>query len=576
MKHTRLITLFALLLGYCVGADALRLRAEPTDELLRLVSDDVTFCIVVQKPREVLNSVWKGPLVESARKSPLGDAIRQAPELEQLRQLEKFLSQQLEIDFEQFFENCFGDAIVLAYRAGPPGQPELERGVILSWVRDPKLLAATMEKVDAAQKQSGELKEIRQLSHLGQKYTRRFKGKGADEFHYIHGSVLAFSSQEAAIHEIIRFDRAAENKSRVPLAARQLEAAGCKDAAAALWINPRSFDAELAAKTRESKGNEATFLNVFNECWKALDSVVLGIHVGQHLEFSLALDVQFERLPAEVRPLLQNEPAASALWASFPRSPLFAVAGRTDLPKLIEAIGAFLSPETQKSVHESLEKTLGPAFGKKFVAKIPELLGPDWGICVSRPGDPKQVFPDVVAAVRLSTDAKNAESVQNLMTGLDSLVTLFRIDYNSKHADSLTKKVLKEKGVEVQYLEAERGWPSGFKPAFGTKDGYLVLASNPQLILAFQVQRSETRNEKDVPLLRASFREWRSFLQERQRSLADFAKAEVQGLAEVEKQAKQLDMLLQFLDRFEIVRKADAPGKVRLSARLHFSLPLMK
>lgn len=545
-----------------------------TEELLRLVPDDVTFCVVVQKPRDVANAVWRGPLLAAIRKGPAGTALRGIPEFEQLRQLEKFLSTQLEIDFSQVFENCFGDALVLAYQAGPPGKPEQERGVILSWVRDPKLLQNTLDKLDAAQKQSGELKEVRKIVHHGQTYLHRTKKNGADEYLYVNGSIFAFSAQEPVLHAIIA--RNTENsKSRLALVSRQLQQSASSEAAAALWINPRSFDGELSLKTKGAQDQDAAFLSTFQSFWRALDSIVVAVHVAKHIELSVALDVKVDQLPKPLRPILHGAKEASSFWTSMPPTPMLAVAGRTDLPRLLDAVSLFLSPAVKKTLQESLTQSLGPAFGRKLLPRIPEIIGPDWGICVSRPVDPKQLCPDVLAAVRVSGKPQDAESVQQLVTGIDAMATLFRFDYNSKHADSLTKKTLRNNGVEVHYLEAERGWPSGFKPAYGLNGNQFLVASRPELITTFRADRTKDSTRGESPLLVVSFREWHAYLKDRQAALIDFAQTEGKRTAPTKPQLEWLGTILTLLDRFEIVQKAGQDGQVRVAARLHFTVPLL-
>jgi hypothetical protein len=444
----------------------------------------------------------------------------------------------------------------------------------MSWVRDRKLLDAVLEKLNAAQRQSGELKEISELTYKGQKYFRRIKNKGADEYMILNGSVLAFSAQESMIHRVLE---RIGNVSGTPsgLVAQRLEKSGCRGATAAIWMNPRSFDAEIAIKSKESKGNEEAFLRPFHEFWLAIDGIVLGLHLQNHIEVSLALDLTPGKLSPAIQSVVLGDDAPSELWNSFPASAMLAVSGRTNFSNLMNLVGGMMSPEAKKALNASIVQSLGPVFGKKFIHQIPSLIGPDWGFCIARPADSKQLFPDVTAAMRVSDAKRDADAVQNLVTGVDSLATMFRLDYNGKHADQLTKKILRQNGEEVHFLEPESTWPSGLMPAYGLKSGYLVVASRPQLVSGFGSPKgADSQATQEFPLLRLSLRECRKYLRDRNEAIVELAKAGGKPADESISQLRNADLVLQFLDRFEIIQRPSSKGSLRLAARLHLAAPL--
>ena len=122
----------AVLWAAAVFALAAPLRAaSPRDELLRFVPEDVGFCFVLQDLRAHAADLADSPFVEQVRQSPIGAALRGSQELKRLDQADKTLRQQLGVGWDQLRDDVFGDAIVFAYRPGPPGKPDQEQGLVL-------------------------------------------------------------------------------------------------------------------------------------------------------------------------------------------------------------------------------------------------------------------------------------------------------------------------------------------------------------------------------------------------------------------------------------------------------------
>src|SRR5262249_29409663 len=113
----------------------------PRENLLQLVPNDVGFCMVVSDLREHSKQLRDAPWVKALRESPLGRKIAQSPEAKKLKELENQLLEKLGVGLDRLRDDILGDAVVFAYWPGPPGKPKEERGVILLWARDPKLLA---------------------------------------------------------------------------------------------------------------------------------------------------------------------------------------------------------------------------------------------------------------------------------------------------------------------------------------------------------------------------------------------------------------------------------------------------
>src|SRR4029079_4282743 len=121
--------------------------AGPEAELLRLTPSDTTFCLVVRDIRGFSANVWDGPFAAAFRKSALGKALAGAPEFAKIELFSQEVPKALQIDWSKIRDDVFGDVVVLSYQNGPPGKPELERGVLLTWARDPKLAARLIERL---------------------------------------------------------------------------------------------------------------------------------------------------------------------------------------------------------------------------------------------------------------------------------------------------------------------------------------------------------------------------------------------------------------------------------------------
>src|SRR5262249_62028025 len=114
----------------------------------------------------------------------------------------RFLENLLGVDAKQLRDDILGDAVVLAYRAGPPDKPQQEQGLLMVRARQAKTLAALVDRLNQVLKESGELKKLEEREHNGVKYFRRIERK-EENFFCLRGPVLIFSGQEAILREAL-------------------------------------------------------------------------------------------------------------------------------------------------------------------------------------------------------------------------------------------------------------------------------------------------------------------------------------------------------------------------------------
>jgi hypothetical protein len=562
-----------------LAALAVPAAAAPRDELLRLVPDDVGFCLLLQDLRGHAAALRDSPFIEQVRASALGEMLRGAKEIKRLDAVEDKLRQHLDIDWTRLREDILGDALVLAYKPGPPGKEDAEQGLVLVRAREAKPLADLVERVNKVQKESGELKELEERDHKGIKYYRRVDRKET-AFYSLRGPVLIYSGQEDMLRQALDRERAAAaTESAVVRALREM---GAEKALFALWVNPRALDAEVDAKgatASEKEPARAAGHKTIADCWKALDAIVVAVHLDRDLAVSVGVRGRPGAMPAGVRRFLAECAKPSELWRIFPDNALFALALHVNAPALFKAVEDFLSPEARVSLRTQIDGNLGVLLlGQDFVKDVLPAIGPDWGVCVAppQPGD-KGWFPQVLAAVRMEP-GPGADSVQSLLSSLLQLVvTPAIIAHNRAHPDrllSLRKDTIDKQ--EVKYLSGESVLPPGLQPALGPRDGYLVLASSLDAFRRFRAAGPAPAPAGDTPLLRISFKEARAFIKQRREALAQ-ALADREGLT-AEDADRRLDGILtglQFVDRVEL-RQRTTPGQVVFTLSVQPAGPFRK
>src|SRR5262249_41814698 len=178
------------------------------DRLLRFVPDDVGFCLVVQDLRAHAADLLASPFAAQFRRSAFGASLADSAEVRQLAKVEKDLEKLLGVGWAGLRDDVLGDAFVFAYTPGPPDKPELEQGLILVRARSAKTLAALLDKVNAAQKDSGELKALVEREHKGVKYYRRVERKEVN-YYLLRGPVLVLTGQEGMLRKAIEREQAA-------------------------------------------------------------------------------------------------------------------------------------------------------------------------------------------------------------------------------------------------------------------------------------------------------------------------------------------------------------------------------
>jgi hypothetical protein len=556
--------------------------ATPREELLHYVPDNVAFCLVVQDLRDHDQAFQESPFMKELAKSPMIQALLQSDDLKNLLKVDEFLRDNFGIDSTKLRDEIFGDALVFAYRSGPPGKPEAEQGLFLVRARDPKLLAELVDRLNELQRKSGDLLELKDLKHNDVAYFRRTERKreqGKEDrkvsnYYLLNGPVLLFTSQETILHDAIDHQRESSSDKESAMA-KQFRLAHADKPLLALWINPRAFDAEMLHKAEDAKGGEAAVLKNLLVYWKALDSVVLSADFQKDFTLNVAVRARMDELPAAARKFLAEAAKPSELWQRFPQDAMLATACRFDLASLVDVIQGFLPTELNQSIKEGLDRGFGATLGRDLVSDVLPCLGPDWGLCIVAPSsDEKSWFPQIVYALRVQSGDKKPPVDQTALDAVNFYAGVAVLTHNqAKDVRPLSLKSVKQDKVEVKYLTGGN-LPAGLEPAYTLHNGYLVLGSSPDAIRRFHALAASKVESEEVPLLRVSFKEIRRYLKERREPVV-VAVAEKNQIDKKEA-AKKIDGLLgalQLVDRLELNQRSEA-GQVTFMLRVQTALPL--
>jgi hypothetical protein len=547
------------------------------DELLRLVPADAALCLVVQDLRGHADALANSPFLAQFQASPLGLLVRNAPEWKQLAEAEKTFKDDLGVDWASLRDDIFGDAVVFAFRPSPPGKQEPEEGVALIRARNAEVLADVVDRLNKVQLKRGELKKLDEVKYQGVKFFRREEQNQAPYFYWLRGSVLVVSSQETMIQRAVDLDRQAPTlDAGTPFFTTQFRRAGVDKALLALWVNPRSFDADLEKKVKAAPAAEAAFLQAFHDHWKALDGVVLSADAARGFEVCLALWVRNGGLPAPTQRLLAEAAKRSALWDAFPEDALAAFAGRLDAAALVDAVAQFMTEEARKAARSALEKGPGPALARVYLDVLPH-IGPDFGWCVLAPTSAaKEWLPQGVAALRIRPGSGAKTADQTILDLLNFFAYLALVDYNNKHEDRLSLKSTTVGQAEVKYFSNDKTLPPGVQPAFAFKDGYLLVASSPDAIGRLNLKAAPTEKQTEAPIFRLSLKHLRNYLTERREAVV--ATLAEQHHVPADEAGRRLDGLLlglQFFDTVELVQRPEANQAV-VTLRIRPARPLRK
>jgi hypothetical protein len=506
-----------LLAGFAVFVPTARCSAQTAqtppavEEVLRLVPDDMTLCIVAQDLRGYSDKIQKSSWYQAFTKSPLGVAFFGSPEFERLTKLEQYVAEQFKVTWPQLRDDIFGDAAAFAFRHG--GNGDEEYGLFLLKARDPKLLAQLVERINREQEQSGELTKLVERIHEGLTYVRRVEKHG-QHFYALDGPLLVFTGKEEVMRRVLAL-RAQKSGAATVLA--QVQRAGATQSFLTLWLNPRAFDAELQQRLRQADDFEVHGLRQFLDVWQALDAIVLSFTPHQDLELVMSIQGKTKGLSPAAERLFKHVAKSSALWERFPDNALVAVAGQIDVPALAESVTNMMPEQVRKLVGDTVKQRVEALLELDLAKDLLPNVGPDWGLSISSAPDPGE-FPYMVAALAVRPGNKNVD--QRLFQALDRLALLATVF--SPSSEPIYLKSMQQDKVHVRYLVQNQLFPRGLQPAMALKDGYLLIASHPEAIRQFRKGAGSPPPTTEALCVRISLTEISKLVRQHRATIAAF------------------------------------------------------
>jgi len=560
--------------------------ATPREELLRLVPDSVGFCVVVQDLRDHAAALQASPFFEQLRQTSFAVKVRNSDSWRKLGYIESKIKQRLGLDWKQLCDDVLGDAVVFAYRPGLPGRPQQEQGVMLLRARNEKVLAALTGRLNKVQTETGELKDLTEHRYNGVVYYRRLeydkrtKRDKPPTFYYVHGPILALSAQESMLRQVIDCDRRSSGDPGE--AAQRLRELDAEHALLAVWLNPRAFDADVEAKAANAPEDRSAAIKHFARYWKALESIVLSLSPRERdIGLSLGVRARTSDVPPAARRLFREAATASDVWRRLPPSALLTAGSRLDGAALLEMFSGFLRPQGRQTLQATLNRPFAALLAEEdFTGNLLPALGPDWGLCLYAPdsGD-KKGTPHLLFALRVQTNQTQKSPERTLLAALDFAARLVVFAHNNEHPDSpLTFKTGAVRGQEVRYLSGAANFPAGMQPAYGLLDGYLVLASSLESMNRFAqtAPLPAPAPGASVPLLRISFKDWRTYLTEHRETVVQFlAQRDKLSRDAFDRQVDDLLTGLQLVERAELSQRS-APGQVIFTLNVRTTQALKK
>jgi hypothetical protein len=551
--------------------------AAPRDDVLRFVPSDIGFCVMVQNLRDTGKAFAASPFLAQLQ-APGGKAAAINPELQrQLATLDDQVKKELGIGLDQLRDDILGDAVVFAYRPGPVNKPEQAQTLMLIRARNAETLEKLVNSYNDRQMKSRELLELQPCRYKDVAYVRRVEKRETNHY-LLRGPVLVYAREEEMIQRAIDADLTAPGNSESWLGAlfRQL---GADKALLAVWINPRAFDAELAAKLGTMTKDEdpsAAVLKMFLEYWHALDGMCVSLTVDRDATIAIGVRGRTNALPRDdhAKKLFAELSRPSALWKQCPDEPLLAVSGRFDVAEFVGILDGFLSEKERTALRTDLNRTFVKLTGKSdVVSEVLPFLGPEWALFVSAPKDIKQLVPDGFFAVRVATGDPKAPVPQALLSQLEFLAKLACVQH-SKPGKAMTLETQTSDKAKIYYLQSA-AFAAAVRPGFGLKDGFIIVASSPDVIGAF-VGPSPDKTEGPAPLLRVSFKAWHRYLKNRHEAFVQLYSERFNVAAEdAATHVDRLLTVLEFLDRMELRHEA-SEGQAIISLTLKTASPLRK
>jgi hypothetical protein len=476
-------------------------------QLLSLLPDDFAVCIVVHDLRGHSARWERSDWLKSFRASPIGKSLLDAPEMKQFTQWESDMKKHFGLDWPTVRDDILGDTLVLSYSPGPKINPKDEHGLFLLHVRKPERFVQFIDKLNAAQQKSGEVK-LTELRYKGQTYQHR-KEKDKSQYYIIKDSLVAVATQEKILQAFLDREESLDRRALLPkenLWAKRFHKAGADSAFITMCVNPRMLDAEVLQDRKKD--------DPFPGYWRALEAIFVTASIRDDAELRLSIQADPAQMPKWAKAAFTQTAPTSSLWQRFPEQSILTITSHNDFAGAADALKLLMSEKDRKKLTSDWQP-IGLLLRLDPFKDILPNIGPDWGVCVLPSKDAKQL-PQAIFALAVKAGSKEQPTDKMLFKGIEMFAGIAVLDHNKKNPNAPIRlqSVMQDK-IEVKYLTNDKLFPPGFQPACALKDGFLIFATTPDAILNFRLHDKKPDTRKGAPLARVSAPELARLLEHR-------------------------------------------------------------
>lgn len=541
----------------CVGLFLVALGplwgAPPTDEVLALIPDDAQVVLIVQNLREVWRESSAEELTARLQDTLLDDDLIKDTFVGPLKRGIADLARALGEDAGRLRDDVCGDSLIFVYGGGSADKERGEYGLLLTWCRDVRAAERIRERIDVAQRKSGELRALRRKPHGKGHLIERVKAQGDSDYLAQLGPILALSNSESAIRETTdRHYEPRENSFR-----NLWKRVGASQDFITLWLNPRSFDSELMQRAQTAPKDEKPFLETFARLWAAVDAVTISIEWSKEKTIALNIAYRQRDLPREWRQWLESQPKPGSKRLSLQADCLAVIRTPVNLPAISRVLQTVLPAETWNDLSAAAESALLPLFGRKHTKEFLSQFSTPWTLFVAPPLSDDSLLPDVALAIPLAETA-NARFERQLRDAMEALTLLLRLRLGAELEEPIQSgRLVGQNGAEIHFFQHDVLFPKGLQPAYSVQQRHLIWATNPKVIERLRLEDNDPR-VSDAPLAEA-----------RLASLAQFFRGRVEswfkllGDSADPSLPENLQSLRRWLPLFESFEQANLHWEVR-------------
>ena len=371
------------------GAYGAEDRAEA---VLRLAPADAAAALLVPSLRENARDLLATPFAGRLRELPAWKAWLGSDAARRLDRSRREVETVLGASLPAIRDELLGDAAALVMRLPPGAGPEAAEGMLLTCVRDRRLLDRLVQAVNQAEQNDGTLARLVERQHRGVPYSMRsFRpGTKPDEFYTVlDDDIFVWTNSEALLRSTI--DRQTDGRGLADEPRlKRVRAALPEHPLAALFLDPQAL-AHLAPPPGDDPA-----ARLLHRYVRAIDYVgaALEWRDGPVLHVHEALDPS--KLDEPLRRWAARPGGAGMLLGRVPPTAPVLAAGHVDFSAAGDlALG--LVPEADRGRAENVLTVLQGLFlGLDVRAAVLPRLGPGLLAYVDSPGDAGN-FPLVVA-----------------------------------------------------------------------------------------------------------------------------------------------------------------------------------